>query len=278
MINSNYNILPVNDYEYSQYFIGLTKSFINNPNSDPQFQKELEFFINYSKKFSQGTDLLEIGCGTGRTLLFLAKEGYNCFGIDFDPMQIKLAEEIKNELRINNICFLNARIGDKIKIDKNFDIVISNDLIEHLPENELLKYFEQVNNLIKNNGIFLIHSKPLKYSYLLKKKFVVFILLFFFLPEKFFNYYLKLLDYLIPRVYKFFTRKNLPDTWQDLPPGHCNPPDEENIRIQLQNTGFVVKETIVYHPGTNRMSSLFRKIVKSKKLNTSIFIFCTKNI
>jgi hypothetical protein len=139
-----------------------------------------------------------------------------------------------------------------------------------------LEYFNQVHSLLHEKGIFLIHSKPLKYTYLLKRKFILFVLIFFFLREKLFNRYLKLLDYTIPRIYKFLTRRNLQDTWQDLPPGHCNPPDEEIILIQLQNSGFVVEEINTYHPGTNKFSGLFRKILKSKKLNSSIFIFCTK--
>jgi ubiquinone/menaquinone biosynthesis C-methylase UbiE len=93
--NNKEHIVPVNDREYSLYFIGLTKKFLTSSDSDPQFQKELDFFLGYSKKYSEGDNLLEIGCGTGRTLIFLAKEGYECIGIDFDPTQIKFAEEIK---------------------------------------------------------------------------------------------------------------------------------------------------------------------------------------
>ncbi len=277
MQNNTKNIVPVENREYSEYFIRLTREYLAKPNSNPQFQKELDFFIRYSKKYSMGNNLLEIGCGTGRILIFLAKEGYSCWGVDFDPVQIKCANEIKKELNIKNINFSVANIGDEIFEDIEFDIVISNDLIEHLPEQELIKYFEKVKMLMSDNGIFLIHSKPLKYTYLLKRKFVFFILIFFFLPERLFNYYLKQLDYLIPRVYKFFTRKNLQDTWQDLPPGHCNPPDEEIVRIQLEKSGLKVKEINTYHPGTHKYSNVFRRICKSKKLNSSIYIFCTKH-
>ncbi len=108
------------------------------------------------------------------------------------------------------------------------------------------------------------------------KKFIFFILVFFFLPERLYNQYLKQLDYFLPRTYKFLTGKNLQDTWQDLPPGHCNPPDDDKIRDQLINCGFDVREIKTYHPGTHKLSGFFRKIIKSKKLNTSIFVFCIK--
>lgn len=270
------NINPVCSHEYSQYFVDLTKKFLVNPESDIQFQKELDFFINYSQKYGTDKNLLEIGCGTGRTLIFLAIEGYSCWGVDFDPVQINCANEIKKELGIKNIIFLVAKIGEEIFADKKFDIVISNDLVEHLPEQELIKYFSQVNKLLKDDGVFLIHSKPLKYTYLLNRKFVFLLLMFFFLPESLFNQYLKGLDFLIPRAYKFFTGKNLQNTWQDLPPGHCNPPDDDIIRDQLVNCGFEVGEISTYHPGTHKLSRHFRRIIRSKKLNTSIFIFCFK--
>lgn len=165
------NIDQLCNKEYSQYFVDLTKKFFVNPDSDIQFQKELDFFINYSQKYGTGKNLLEIGCGTGRTLIFLAKEGYSCRGVDFDPVQIKFANEIKQELDIKNIIFFVAKIGEEIFAEKKFDIIISNDLVEHLPEQELIKYFYQVNKLLMDDGIFLIHSKPLRYTYLLNKKF-----------------------------------------------------------------------------------------------------------
>ena len=84
------------------------------------------------------------------------------------------------------------------------------------------------------------------------------------------------MDYFLPRTYKFLTGKNLQDTWQDLPPGHCNPPDDDKIRDQLINCGFDVRKIKTYHLGTYKLSGFFRKITKSKKLNTSIFVFCIK--
>jgi len=276
MRNNVNNISSVNEQEYSQYFVGLTKKYLADTNSDLQFQKELDLFIKYAKRFGQGNNLLEIGCGTGRTLLLISKEGYSCVGIDFDEMQINFANEVKVELKIKNITFLTAKIGDNTIVDKTFDIIISNDLVEHLPENVLIEYFKQVHSLLSENGIFLIHSKPLKYTYLLNKKFILFVLLLCFLPDKLFNNYLKFLDYLVPRIYKIITGRRLLNTWQDLPPGHCNPPDEENIQTQLRRNGFNVEEIITYHPSTHKFSKIFRRIVKSKKLDTSIFIFCKK--
>ena len=275
--DSNF-IKPVCTQEYSKYFVDLTKKYLDNPESDVQFQKEINFFIEYSKRYGMGNNLLEIGCGTGRTLLFLAKEGFTSWGVDFDTMQIEFAEKLKKELNINNITFSVANIGEEVFKGNKFDIIISNDLIEHLPEQELKKYFLQVGMLLNDNGIFLIHSKPLKYTYLLKKKFVFFVLIFFFLPERLFTEYLRILDWILPRAYKFLTRRILQDTWQDLPPGHCNPPDDDKIKDQLEFCGFNVNDIITYHPGSHRLSRYFRRIIKSKKLNTSIFIYCSKKV
>jgi len=49
-------------------------------------------------------------------------------------VQIKFANEIKQELDIKNIIFFVAKIGEEILADKKFDIIISNDLVEHLRE------------------------------------------------------------------------------------------------------------------------------------------------
>jgi cyclopropane fatty-acyl-phospholipid synthase-like methyltransferase len=37
--------------------------------------------------------VLELGCGTGRTLLPIARDGINCVGVDASPARTALAEE-----------------------------------------------------------------------------------------------------------------------------------------------------------------------------------------
>lgn len=269
-------IKPVMDEEYSKYFNNLLIKYIKCPESDPLFNKEIDFFLRHMNTFEQNSKVLEIGCGSGRTILILATKGYECYGVDFDSVQIKYAEKMKNELNLKNIYFSVNQIGDSIYSPEYFNIVVTNDLVEHLPDNELINYFTQVYLLLKGNGLFLISSKPLKYTYLMRKKFVWLLFIMFFLPEKLFNKYLKFLDYILPRIYKFFLKKPLPDTWMDSPPGHCNPPDDQIISDQLRSCGFEIEELFLIHPGTYKFSKIVRKILRSNKLNTSIFIVAKK--
>ena len=110
----------------------------------------------YKKKERKKVSILEIGCGTGANLGFIAKEGFNCFGIDGSRVAINIAknklkrEKLKSELKIGDI--------KKLPYKKNtFDCVIDNKLYNKLCKTWNDKYK-------KNNEKFSNYF--LKYRYI----------------------------------------------------------------------------------------------------------------
>lgn len=103
-----------------------------------------ELFTNYADKyekeiFTQGTigevdfiiseinqdknyKILDIGCGTGRHAVELAKRGYNVTGIDLSPSMIEKAKENANKSNVK-IDFSVADARDP-HFDSEFDLVI----------------------------------------------------------------------------------------------------------------------------------------------------------
>ena len=78
----------------------------------------IEQEINYNKK----TKILDLGCGTGRHTIELAKRGYNVTGVDLSDSQLARAREkaAKNGLDINFI----KQDARKISFLNEFDLVI----------------------------------------------------------------------------------------------------------------------------------------------------------
>jgi len=98
----------------------------------------------YVKEMKPKT-ILEIGSGSGR-LLAGVKEIGECFGVDLSPVAIdrlKLKYGIKGRV-------LNAYDVDKL--EKKFDFIIANNLIEHLYRPK--EFLAKVEKLLNDKGTF----------------------------------------------------------------------------------------------------------------------------
>ena len=80
-------------------------------------------FIEKEIEYNKATRILDLGCGTGRHSIELARRGYNVVGVDLSESQLKRAKEKASEqkLQVNfqkhdarNLSFLNE-----------FDLVIT---------------------------------------------------------------------------------------------------------------------------------------------------------
>ncbi|MGH8599989.1 MAG: class I SAM-dependent methyltransferase [Burkholderiales bacterium] len=71
-----------------------------------------------------GTSILDVGCSTGKLLMPLAGK-YSLFGIEINPG----AAELAAQRGINVVC---QDIGELVALSRNFDAVVSCDVIEHV--------------------------------------------------------------------------------------------------------------------------------------------------
>lgn len=94
--------------------------------------------INVIKKYSDtNKKIMEIGCGSGVTSVYLGNLGYQVTGIDSDPDMIKLADSINT---ISNK-FVVFKLGDILKLNyliEYFDVIFSNGVMEHFDDSEIV--------------------------------------------------------------------------------------------------------------------------------------------
>ncbi len=101
--------------------------------------------------------ILEIACGNGRICTYLAKSGFEVYGIDFNPDYIKDAQmkAQKRNVKVNFICGDMRNLKDYIK--EEFDVIINIfTSIGFYDKKTEQKIFKDVASLLKKNGIFLI--------------------------------------------------------------------------------------------------------------------------
>lgn len=124
------------------------------------FSKEAyDFFSKISKKRfkdilpdDKEAKIIDIACGAGHFLYFLQSQGYaNASGIDLSQEQFKIAQEmgVKNLLKADLFEYLPEH-------PQSFDLIVANDIIEHLKKDEVLKFLDCIYASLKLNGKALL--------------------------------------------------------------------------------------------------------------------------
>jgi len=106
--------------------------------------------------------ILEIGCGIGKLCHSLHNKGFvNLIGTDISLNSINYdkTKYPQLELRVMN--------ADKLEFqDKSFDVCLSFDLIEHLPD--ITEHFNEVNRILKPNGYYLFQTPNIVFNSILE--------------------------------------------------------------------------------------------------------------
>ncbi len=82
--------------------------------------------------------VLDVGCGPGFLMLFLAELGVEVEGIDFSPASRELAPpEVRDRIRIGDVAEPNVP-------ERSFDLVVCREVLEHLTVLQVRKTIEQL--------------------------------------------------------------------------------------------------------------------------------------
>jgi 2-polyprenyl-3-methyl-5-hydroxy-6-metoxy-1,4-benzoquinol methylase len=95
--------------------------------------------------------ILDIGCGNGSLSNFVAQQGYEVVGVEESESGVKIAQQSYPDCK-----FIAASIYDfpYDQLENSFDIIISTEVIEHLPyPRELAKVAKRC---LKDNGTVII--------------------------------------------------------------------------------------------------------------------------
>ena len=101
--------------------------------------------------------VLDIGCGWGSLAIDIAKS-VNCevTGITLSQNQLDYCLKKAKELNLENQ--VTFKLMDYRELDEKFDRIVSVGMFEHVGRKFYKKFFKQVEKLLSNNGISLIHT------------------------------------------------------------------------------------------------------------------------
>ena len=105
----------------------------------------------------KGQKVLEVGCGWGGMAFEIAKQK-NCEvkGISLSKNQISYCKKKAKELKLDNQ--VSFELADYREIDGHYDRIYSVGMFEHVGKKFYKVFFESMNKLLKEDGIFLLHT------------------------------------------------------------------------------------------------------------------------
>ncbi len=109
-------------------------------------------FLNQSEaeivaSFSQGKDVLEIGCGTGLVMQLLKEKSANIKGVDLSSEMIKKVLE-------KGLSVQKADAEELPFENNSFDIAYSFKVLSHVPN--ITKALQEASRVVKNNGHVIV--------------------------------------------------------------------------------------------------------------------------
>jgi 2-polyprenyl-3-methyl-5-hydroxy-6-metoxy-1,4-benzoquinol methylase len=135
------------------HFLGRPADF-----GDKIIKRRIQILKKYPIFFNQKYELLDIGCGNGASMFLLSNDMKSCLGIDVEEFHVEEFLKFKNQYKIKN-CDLKVLDFEKSSLSKQFDRIISFEVIEHLvDDNNVTKYY----NALKEDGVIAI-SVPNKW-------------------------------------------------------------------------------------------------------------------
>jgi len=123
------------------------------------------------KPFCKNKDVLEIGIGDGFGSYYLSKTARAVTALDFDPQTGENIKKYAEKFKTKNLTFINDNALDISLKDNSFDIVISCQVIEHMPEDKLNKYLEEIKRVLRPQGKVVITTMNVEHNIKNPKKY-----------------------------------------------------------------------------------------------------------
>ena len=142
--------------------------------AEPYLNKRSEFLHDFIKgKIKNTNKILELGCGIGRNLSYLEKEGYcNIFGIDINQEAIRLSPETYENLRKlkNNLVCSSLETGLKDYKDRDFHLIFTLCTLMHIHPEVEIEVFNQISRITKDY-LLIIEMGKMRYLTKLDRRF-----------------------------------------------------------------------------------------------------------
>ena len=129
------------------------------------FEKEGKVFFNPQEDMPKLVKLfkergikkvLDLGCGSGRHTVYLAKNGFDTYGLDIAPVGLKITKDWLKQEKLS----ANLKLGSFFKKlpykDKFFGAIVAVQAISHGRIEDIRRLIKEMERILKVNGLIFI--------------------------------------------------------------------------------------------------------------------------
>lgn len=98
----------------------------------------------------EGKKALDIGCGEGKDIIYLAEKGFDAYGFDITESGIRKTELLAKNRNVD----IHAFVADvnNFELDETFDFVYSTGTIQYLFDENIELFFKKIKNMVNVGG------------------------------------------------------------------------------------------------------------------------------
>lgn len=242
-MTEDYSRRPI-DYSYEQvydltYSMNQLKKFLLR--RDNHWKVRINNVLESLSLFElTGNRALDLGTSVGTFAVELAQRDYQVTGVDADEKAIGIARLMAEHYGLTiNYVTADASIRDTFT-DNSFDVIIAEDIFEHLHDDVLEKVLSNCYHWLGPGGYLIFHTFPSRFDYIFhgSKWWIPLVLLAWMNDSRF------------CRVVEIYNR-SLFNPWRKLRTGktpeesirytsHCNLLTATNLKIFLEKAGLLV--------------------------------------
>jgi SAM-dependent methyltransferase len=114
----------------------------------------------YSQEELSSLHFAEMGCGAGPNLVWLASKGIRVSGVDIAPTALELARQTLEGHGLGDRVdqLMEASVSDVPQIeDESLDGVLESCVYQHLPREDRIAAFREIDRVVKPGGLFVGH-------------------------------------------------------------------------------------------------------------------------
>jgi ubiquinone/menaquinone biosynthesis C-methylase UbiE len=114
--------------------------------------------------------VLDLGCGAGRHLVYLAQKGFFVVGQDITSEGLEMAQKRLYAEKLNNSILVNHDVTELPFPDKSFDAVISTNALHHNMLKDINRAVDEIHRVLRDKGVLFVSLTSDKQHYRAQKR------------------------------------------------------------------------------------------------------------